>query len=165
MLLFTRSLLTKRFCLMSNERFIFTRSQSRNCFLLCFFSSPAHYEANVSICLLTIIWYVILLAHYKKNVSFPFLEWTQSRQTLQFIFCLRTIKPTFLFALLSDRAQQLNIMKTFPLRLLEWTLSDETLQSTTKNTVSDVFFHVQTNVSLPLGGMNVDRSHTNMTIK
>lgn len=165
MLLFTRSLLTKRFCLMSNERFIFTRSQSRNCFLLCFFSSLAHYEANVSICLLTIIWYVILLAHYKKNVSFPFLEWTQSRQTLQFIFCLRTIKPTFLFALLSDRAQQLNIMKTFPLRLLEWTLSDETLQSTTKNTVSDVFFHVQTNVFLPLGGMNVDRSHTNMAIK
>lgn len=149
MLLFTRSLLTKRFCLMSNERFIFTRSQSRNCFFLCFFSSLAHYEANVSICLLTIIWYVILLAHYKK--MFLFLSWNErshARHCSLFSACVLSNQRFFLLCCRIEHSSSIS-WKRFLSVCWNERCQMRHYSPRQKNTVSDVFSRSNKRFSSP----------------
>lgn len=90
-----------------NVLFLLAHNQG-TVFFYVFFSSLAHYEANVSICLLTIIWYVILLAHYKKKCffSFPGMNVVTPDTAVYFLLAYYQTNVSFCFAVGSSTAAQ-----------------------------------------------------------
>lgn len=164
MLLFTRSLLTKRFYLMPNERFIFTRSQSRNCFLLFFFLRLLTMRQTFQFaCSLSYdMWFCLLTI--KK--MFLFLSWNErshARHCSLFSACVLSNQRFFLLCCRIEHSSSISWKRFLSVC---WNERCQMRHYSPRQKKHGFwrFFHVQTNVSLPLGGMNVDRSHTNMTI-